>query len=52
MHDAAYINALAEYGSIGLGVGVLLYVLRLLVSKGYRIKIDLGPTSSKREPPV
>jgi hypothetical protein len=50
MNDAAFIDVLAEYGSIGELESC--YVLRLLVSKGYRIRIDLGPTSSKREPPV
>jgi hypothetical protein len=43
MDELTFVTMLAEYGPIGLGAGVLMYLLTLLISKGYGIKIDFGP---------
>jgi hypothetical protein len=40
--------ALAKFGVPGLLIGALVYLLNLLISKGYRLKLDLGPDSKAK----
>ncbi len=34
---------LTRYGPWGLVVGAVVFIAKLLIAKGYRIKIDVGP---------
>jgi hypothetical protein len=36
-------QALAQFGPLGVVLGVVVYVITQLVSKGYRVRIDIGP---------
>jgi hypothetical protein len=37
-----------DYGPWGLAIGVAYALGRLLISKGYRLRIDFGPHSRRR----
>jgi hypothetical protein len=42
------LDTLATYGPWGVGIAAVLAVVRLLIAKGYGVKIDIGPRRSRR----
>jgi hypothetical protein len=42
-------NLMTNFGWPGLILGAIFIVLKLLISKGYRFKIDVGPDPSAKK---
>jgi hypothetical protein len=46
--DIGSLVSLAEkYGALGVAGLLLFFIVRLLIDRGYRIKLDVGPESKR-----